>query len=353
MAIGSSLGVTLPTQGANAGTWGTDLNTEIAKIVTAVEAQVPITAIDFSTDVDLNDNGFTETKMIAFTKQSSVTNLNAAYFDTAGDFYVRDGENNAIQITNAGTLNNASAGGLGDSGGDYGTGGITFDWDGTQYNAQGTSSVYVPVRMSKVLLHDNSGNQITFETPSISSNFTMTLPTAQAGGATTILQSNASGAMSYSNSFSTDITLTSSAEIKHGERTLVIAADAGQQQELQASQWNYSSGTGIYDAILATDILVFPIPLLVGDRVKSIKLGGDWGGTGATKTIRLRSLTLLDKSTYLTNQSTTFTDDDDTVTTWDVTDYTLTTSDAGLFFVVEMAHVSDFVVGLQVTYDRP
>jgi hypothetical protein len=355
MPIGSSLGITLPTQGGNSGTWGTDLNTELQKVIDAVEAQVPASAIDFSADFDMNDYGLTSVRTVACTQQSSVTELNAMYFDTNGDFYIRDGLNNAVQITNAGVLNNASAGGLGDSGGDYGTSGITFDWDGTNYNAKSASGDnYAPIRMSSALLRDNSTNTLTLATPSLSSDYTITFPSAVPGSSGTFLQSDTSGTITFSNSTGVDITLTGSAEVKHGSRTLTVPAAAGIGYNSAGSAVvNHSVSSvysGFWESDTAADLFLLPIPLKVGDRLTSVVV---WftGSSTDTKTARLKSNdgtgTVSDEET---NTSTTSGDGSITLT---VSPQLTIAAGESYTVVFEAGATGDQVHSIDVTYDRP
>ena len=268
MPIGSSLGITLPTVGGSTNTWGSDLNTELNKIITAVEAQVPAGAIDFSADFDFNNYALTNAKHLDFDQQTSVTALNSVYFKTDNNLYVRDGGNNEVQITVSGALNNASAGGLGDSGGTYGTSGITFDWDGTRYNAKDGSGAndYADVRMDDLILQDGSGNQITIACPSIGTNYTVTLPNAVAASAGLFLQSDASGNCSWSNSTAQDITLTGSAKLVHGQRERIISAVAGEA----GGVGSMSPVNSFWQASAGSQRLTIPIPCEVNERIVSI-----------------------------------------------------------------------------------
>jgi hypothetical protein len=352
MAIGSSLGITLPTQGSNSGTWGTDLNTELQKIIDAVEAQVPASAIDFSADFDLNNYALTSVKGVAFDQQSSYTALNSLYFDTAGELYCRDGSNNAIQLTSSGALNTASNGGIGDSGGDYGTNGIVFDWDGTIYNAKNGSGAndYANVRMDELQLRDGTGNDLTIAVPAMSTNYTLTFPAAVPAGATTILQANTSGTVSYSNSFSTDITFTGAARLKHGTRTLDIHASAG---------YGNSAGTDpslntTYHYINMNSVGAqwdIPVNLPAGSRITQVEVFID-GGDTSTKTAYLdyKTNTSLTAPTNIAS-ATDATDADATITMAAVNH---TVASGEMIFVRFVAvHILDEILGCRITYDVP
>jgi len=354
MAIGSSLGITLPTQGGNTGTWGTDLNTELQKVIDAVEAQVPASAIDFSADFDLNGYAITSIEYTSYDQQSSVTALNSLYFDTAGELYCIDGSSNSIQLTASGALNNASAGGLGDSGGTYGTSGITLDWDGSIYNAKDGSGAndYANVRMDELQLRDGSGNDLTIAAPAMFTNYTVTLPNAVAGGATTALQSDASGNCSWSNSFSTDITLSGSAELKHGDRILNIHASAGHFTQDPNGVGRPLMSNTLFDVGMTTanEDWVMAVPLTDGDRIKQVDVLFYKGDT-ATTTVRLNYVTAAFQTPTGIGTGTSTTAGAVTIQITGLT-HTIASGEIVLFRV-DAEHGSDRIAGIRVTYDRP
>lgn len=349
MAIGSSLGITLPTQGGNSNTWGTDLNTELQKIIDAVEAQVPASAIDFSADLDFNNVAAVDLAHTSYRAQGSApTELRSIYFDTAGNLYIRNGANSTVQITSGSGLSGA---GGSITGGSYGSSGVELSWDGTQYKFKDGSgaSDYAPVYMSDLVLRDTSANGLTFTVGSMSSDYSLSWPTAVASGATTILQSDASGNLSWSNTFSTDITLSGSAELKHGDRILYVPAIAGFGDSADSA----GSGAMNIDTSAGTDSFYIPIPLKQGDRIKSIDLtfvGGDTSSKGY-------GLYYLDRSAGSSGTSisnTTSTASGVTTVTMSSINYTIgANSEDIIYFVMTAASTGDDIVGIQVTYDRP
>ena len=284
MAIGSSLGITLPSQGGNTGTWGTDLNTELDKIITAVEANVPVTAIDFSADFDIGDTVIESAKAVEFDVQSSdPSNTNAIFVDSAGEFNFTDNAGNTVQMTASGALNLAATGGLGDSGGDYGTGGITFDWDGTgHYNARygsGTNQ-FSPVRMSLLKLRDGSSNELTVDVPSMSTNYTLSLPAAVPSTAGTLMQSDTSGNITFSNTGLDDITLAANQHVtvsgtgkfKHGSKDRTIPMARG--LSLDNAYYNTAAGTWDSKNSGGTEFLHFDLGLAEGERLVALTVHG-------------------------------------------------------------------------------
>jgi len=349
MPIGSDIDVTLPTQGGNTGTWGTDLNTQITKIVTAVEAQVPVTAIDASADLSMGGNGITALERTVYQAQSSnPVDLMSVFFTTAGEFAVRDNSNNVITITNAGNLNNAGAGGLGDSGGDYGTGGITFDWDATRYKALSGSGAddYANVRMGAAEIRDGSGNTLTVDVPAMSSDYSFTLPAAVPAAAA-LLQSDTSGNVTFSSSLATDITLTSSAEIKHGTRTKVINATTGMVSSNSTASSHYSTGEVTPGATSLG--VAFPLDLMTGDRIINIYVYCFGGNTGS-KACHIISNAACD-ATEVEEDNTASTTAGAHTITWTAINHTVASN--SMWFRFSTAHASDRILSIRVQWDRP
>ena len=292
MAIGSSLGITLPSQGGNTGKWGNDLNTELQKVIDAVEAQVPASAIDFSADFDLNGYAITSVEGVSFAQQSSYTTLNSLYFNTAGELYVRDGANNNFALTSGGALSGA---GGSITGAGYGSSGIEINWDASRYNAKSGSGAddYADIRFNSAILRDDSGNDITLDAPSISSSYTLTLPTAVPASTGLFVQGTTGGALSFSNSTAQDITLTGSAELKHAGETKIISCASGFGSNTTGGYegWDVTASTfsGWWEASAAGDYFIFPINLNVGDSISSITTYFE-GVDGTTKTFSLCSM---------------------------------------------------------------
>ena len=358
MAIGSSLGITLPTQGGNTGTWGTDLNTELQKVIDAVEAQVPASAIDFSADFDLNGYSITSVEGVSFDQQASYAALNSIYFDTAGELYVRDGSNNAIQMTASGALNTASNGGVGDSGGDYGTTGIVFDWDGTIYNAKNGSGsdAYANIRMDELQLRDGSGNDLTVAVPAMSSNYTLTLPAAVPGTSGTFLQSDTSGTISYSNSTAQSITLTGSAEYKHAGETLIVSNSAGFGSNTTGGfeGWAVASSTysGYWESSAAGDYFIYPINLNSGDRIDSILITY-YGNTSLSRDFMLESF-FYSTSTLTTHDTANETaSGEQTIVLTPSPTFLINSSTSHYWLKFDCANSGDRAYHIQVTYSRP
>ncbi len=265
MPIGSSQGITLPTQGGNTDTWGTDLNTELQKLINSVEAQVPNTAIDWSSTVDLNGQGVEDIDYFKFQTDNSTGNGVRSLYSSGGELYYIDGTGTTVQMTSNGTLNFGSVGGIGDSGGTYGTSGIEVDWNGTQYDFHDGAANYAPVRLDSVAF-ESSTFFITLDAPVLAASYSLTLPAAVPASATTPLVMSTSGAVTLA----TELDVTGdvySGEVEH-HIGLSAGADDGNftfnNNGTAAPSWSFNSGgTGQY-------ITFDNLPLRTTDRIKQV-----------------------------------------------------------------------------------
>lgn len=360
MPIGSSLGITLPTQGGNTGTWGTDLNTELNKIITAVEAQVPITALDVSATFDLNSQAMSDVDSIAFANGGTTTALRSFYV-TAGELYYRDGANNPVQMTNGGVVNTASNGNIGSTGSPaYGTSGVVFNWDGTRYSALDGSGAddYANVRMGSLELRDGSSNTLTVDVPAMGSDYTLSLPAAAPAG-DALLQMDASGNVTASSSIGTDITLTGSAEVKHGSRTKRIGIWAGQGYDDGYLTTVYSghSGTagaptGQWTAGAGNPVFHLPIDLESGCRITQVRAYVNTSSAGMDVYLGSTTTAGVNTTNHETAAATGIGDETLTMTV----SPNLTLGSGGVDFVYvyfNSMNSGDEIYGIDVTYDRP
>ena len=354
MAIGSSLGITLPTQNGNSGTWGTDLNKELQKIIDAVEAQVPASAIDFSADFNLNSYGLTSVNRVAFDALSTApTDLRSAYFDSSGNFYVINGSGTAVQLTSGSGLSGA---GGSITGAGYGSSGIELNWDGTNYDFKDGSGAddFAPIEVGSLRLNDGSSNQLIHRVGSMSSNYTLTWPSAVAGGADYLLASNGSGGLSWTNSISAALALsgkvTFSGGTAHGDRILGLTG-AAFRPEVSTATYQTSGNIGLQTNTSGSQSFMICIPLKEGDQIKSIVARGSY--IAATQTFSCRVLDTAGSGTTTSLGSTTEAGTGYQDTTLNVTDHTLASGEMLVFNWDAGASAGDVLYGISVTYDRP
>lgn len=362
MAIGSSLDITLPTQGANTGTWGTDLNTELQKIIDAVEAQVPISAVNFNATIDVENQGMEDIDYLEFSAGGGTGDgARSLYMDTSGELVFIDANGNSVQITSSGTLNSAALAGITGSG--YGSGGIEINWNGTQYDFFDGASDYAPIRVNDVRLA-NSGFFVTIDAPALSASYSFTVPSAAPGSAA-FLQMDTSGNVTASNTMAQAVTFSSTAsvgstltvsgdcnvtgDVTHGNRVLPVSAvstypiDSGGGPSINAA--------GYWNAGGVSEICWLPIPLKVGDRIRSMVVTV-YGGDTSTKTLALRTQDLTDGTTNQEASTTTAQGASVAQVTISSIDYTIEANHAPYFSMTSL-HANDRIYGVVVTYDRP
>lgn len=399
MAIGSSLGITLPTQGSNTNTWGTDLNTELQKVIDAVEGQVPISAIDFTSDLAAGDNGITGLDRTQYNAQgSNPTDLRCVFFTSSGEFAVRDGANNVVTLTSSGALNAAASNGLTDTGGTYGSSGIALDWNGSKYDFLDGVGTYADVRANKLELHDNTANSVTIDVPTVSSSYNLTLPSAVAASTGLFLQSDSSGNCSWSNSTTQDvdtgnldvtgtigstgtatfgglttvsgggislgsnldILLQGTGVVRHGEYTIFFPAAMGAAQNGSTDMGDYFLGSAVgaqyWEAPTISSEITIPVLLKAGDRIKQIEVHFVGDDTTSKTFYLIEYDPSLATATQVGTEATT-TSGYGTVTidSLSTSSQLPLTMDAGKFVAVTFnaARAGDRVYGIDVTYDRP
>ena len=194
--IGSSLGLTLPTDGASDDVWGAMLNVCLQALIDAAETGVA-SASGLTITGDLPYNGYSATAVGAVQFASK-----ANAFATANYLYERDGElywNNSsgqqLKMTAAGAIN--ASGITGSIGGDYGAGpeSVTYNVANHRYDFTYDSAKYAALRAgSLILMSVTSAQTCTVSVPaSLASAVNIVLPTAAAIAATGLVLSTSSG----------------------------------------------------------------------------------------------------------------------------------------------------------------
>jgi len=249
----------LPTQGGNSGTWGTDLNTELQKIIDAVEASVPSNAIDFSADLDVNSQSLFSIDHLRFDEISAPSQVRAVYFDTNGELAIEDGAGNTVTLTSSGALNGASGGGIAGSG--YGTSGVEVAWvsGSSEYTFKTGAGAndYAAIVIDGLFLRDGSGNEIKIDAPSIASDYTLTLGAALPGSNNSVMLVDTSGNITYD------------ADPPHGNRVLDLSAVMAHYAEGQAAAPSFTVAAAAL-TLGTTGECWWAIPLKAGDVIGSI-----------------------------------------------------------------------------------
>jgi hypothetical protein len=320
----------------------------LTDIIDDLEPKVTPSQMEMSSNLSfLYDGSYyatTNLGYVNFQDRSASPAVNESLYVQNDELYFRDGSGNDFAMTSGGGLSGVGLGGI--TGGGYGAP-IELNWNGTQYRFKDGAGAYdfAPVVMSHSHLRDSAGNDLVQTVPTLGAGYTLTWPSAVSGGASRALQSDASGGLSWSNSFSEDITLTGTAELKHANYEVMVAAAAGE------SNGAFNATTKEW-ALGATDHATIDIPFQVGARIRSITFYFTGGDTG-TKNFKLLSKTASGGGLG-TIASTTSTANTATTVTISSIDHTMT---SGTFYVAEMTAsattVQDLLAGIKITYDRP
>jgi hypothetical protein len=136
-----------------------------------------------------------------------------------------------------------------------------------------------------------------------------------------------------------------------GDRQLHIPASAGVWIHDVSALTGEFDGLGRATTILNSGTLLIPIPLLVGDRIKSVKFGGVFAV--GTKNVRLRQLSLANNAQNKENLA--FTDTGAHEDTLVISPQAVVAADETYFwaFVGSSTNTGDIFDGIVVTYDHP
>lgn len=321
-----NMGLTLPTEGGDNGTWDEKLNDALDLVdahdhSTGKGAKVTQAGINLTGDLEFNGGSGTELRSVEFSlvASSSMTGrVRGLWWNSAdSELYIRTNSGTDIKLTSSGTLNISIAGGIG---GDYGSVSALLDYDDAAdtyrlrqqvgaavrqfaraatagvdlYEYKGHPTAGVPV--TRVRLSSPAGLGASYELV-----FAGALP-----GSTQLMQVSAAGVLTYSNTIANAVTmsalLTANAGVtaavdqhftvsgngrfKHGEMKLPIPLCAG---HITNGTFTYTDA-GVWDADTVNATLDLPLSIPVGARFKSAAFTLDNTGVG-TITLSLLSST--------------------------------------------------------------
>jgi hypothetical protein len=271
--IGDTISTSIPTVGSSGPTYATDINALLTEFKARLEARIPLSSLLANSSLDMNGESILNAGYLTLVNVlSSGASPSNRLEAQAGNLYWVS-PTGTVQITNGPSLNAAGIGGIT---GDYsGAGPMEFRYDtaNTRYDAFANQSTntwaYVRARGFDIA-GDATSNFRARLAFGGGANVTYTLPSA-APAAKAVLQMDATGAITASTA--DDITLSGTAELKHGDRW--ITQDATAMTATSA----YSVGV-VSDAVAWT--LTSPGAAYIqlkglkkGDRLKAIKLVGD------------------------------------------------------------------------------
>lgn len=286
MPIGSEITAEKPIVSSDVDTWGTKLNNYLQAIEDAVEAQVPISAVDFNGDVDVNSQVLINTEAVRLENlsatRSGVSNVGEVY-EVNGDLYYNNSSGVAIQITTGSSIVSGGGGFTGLTSpalAQYTSGSELFE-----LFSNTSTTKYGKLSIGGLRLFEFStgvSNYVELIVPTTSSSVTFTLPnTVPASDEVLIMDS--SGVIDHTNS--ANVTLGTVATTKVTETTekseYFSVAGPGPTLNLISNR--------VEDILTAPETAIIPISIPNGHVITAIKLDVDIIGTPTRTTSLLYS----------------------------------------------------------------
>lgn len=300
------MGLDLPVVGSTAGpTYATKNNTAFEAIddhdhTSGNGVQIPTAGINIDAPLSMNNQELTDTDVVHFAGRDEVsyTNRSIYFLSSDGEFYVRDGGGNVIQMTDSGSLNASLLGGIS---GDYGgsTEDLTYSNSSKIFNFLQNTNHRAKIDTGDIRLFEpTSGisNAVSLKSPtSLAAAYDWILPGALPGSGTELVNVNssgqldttadpsvtsvtASGAIQGATIEGTTSVTTAGLDILHGEQQYVLPLT-------NALMTNASLTLGATTRIQATSgAAQVQLPLVVPQfkRIKALYLLGDANGGGSS-----------------------------------------------------------------------
>lgn len=329
----TNMGLSKPTLGGDSGTWDDQINASLDVLdahdhSTGSGVKIKPSGIDVNADLTMAGYSLTNLRAACFTAQAS--------FATARSLWVRSSDQALVWRSASGTdykladssgINVSLVGGIG---GDYAAASALVYYDDTAQAYRFLEAAPLPNSWSRVqcgdvdLYEHASGisTRVRLSSPTgLAASYALTFPAALPGS-TSLLQVSSAGAITASNTVANAVTFSSSViantslavgttlvasglitaqagitasanqhvtvsgtgEVKHGDRTLLTNALLG-QPTLNAGAQQWERGAGYMISVGgAAGLLELVVPLLAGDRVKSITVAR-YGDASANVTI--------------------------------------------------------------------
>lgn len=358
-----NMGLVQPSLGGSSGTWGTSINNNIGALdahdhSTAKGVQVPVAGLDIDDDISFAGlHGPIHCFRVGFDEIAGVSIPPRSFYVKSSDheLYFKSTGLADIKLTSGGDLNLSGTGGFI---GDYSGSGAkaSFDTALNEFKFTSSANLRSQVQCGGVKLVERDANEsfgVSLLCPAaLGIGYAWTLPLALPGS-TALAQVDAAGVVTTSNTIVNDLTMTANKHVivsgtgafKHGDVVLNIPGSAvGPNANVSVT----SSGSA---ACSAGTTLWFPIPLKVGDRIKSVTFArfGD-GAVDLTIDISTHDSSGTSTSigsTAVTNAIAAWAD-----TTVDVTDTVIAALQTVALSVVANAALAALDC-IRVTYDRP
>lgn len=380
-----------PSENGDSGVWDVLLTTLFA-LVDAHDhsagkgVKVKPNGMTIDADLTMTSSGTAYTlkdaKGVDFTPQTaaSMTAYAGCLFtrsDDANNLYFRNQAGALVRITNGSTLDTTTSGGIG---GDYASipAELNFTDASKTYSFRSTAAgAWSRIQAGALRITEFGTTESTYVElacpAALGGNYTITFPTA-APGSTSIVQMSSAGVLTASNTVANavsmsstlgvtglitatagvaaaagqHITVSGAGEYKHGDLTMNVSPHAG----FGTGGISNSGGTFFVSGGSGTDWFL-PVPLKVGDRVKSITWYYQRGAGTLTFSFRATTLsagTDADVGTPPTSAAgTTYTN----ITQSAINKTLVSTEGYYLRFIWSVADAGTHLNSVQIVYDRP
>lgn len=220
-----NMNLVTPVDHGDSDVWGALIDTAFGVVDTHDHSTgngvaIPAAALNINADVSFTSAGsahaLTDTKAVDMAPQAaaSVSAYSSALFtnsDDANNLYFRNASGANVKITSGSTINVSVVGGIG---GDYATVGalVSFDdaSDSYWFQQQGSPRPWAGMRIGALDVYQQAASistRVRIQSPtSLAASYALTLPPSITAGAA--LQSDGSGVLSWSNSFTGAVTST-------------------------------------------------------------------------------------------------------------------------------------------------
>lgn len=273
-----NMGLAVPAQGGDSGTWDDKINACFALIdahdhTSGKGVQIPVAGLNIDGDLSIHGHGLTSVGRIAFSQVATLaTGARTLFVDiNDNELYWRTNSGTNVKLTSGTTLNVSIVGGIA---GDYASAGaeVAFDDTNKRYTFKGGQSPtkkWARLASGPVRIFEYDTSETVYVehavAAGIASSYTATWPAALPG-AQTIVQIDASGNIVYSNTLvgaviATDFLYTTEQE------AVILGADF---TDVSGSHTKFNSAAGAHVGwtLSATvNKLSVSLPVRVGDII--------------------------------------------------------------------------------------
>lgn len=357
----------VPTPGGSSGAWSQLLNAALLAIDTHRHegvgtggAKIHPASMDVDDDLSFSSHSATNLRSAAFSSGQAVTGARKLYVGADGNLYWNNGTGTAIQVTDGNDLN--VGGFIGGIGGDYTSVSADLDYDdsGKRYTFKRGDGTWARIAAGELRIQESGTSNsiyVALSAPAgLASQYTLTFP-GSLPAAKRLVQTSSAGVITFENTgveavtmaSNASITLSGTGEIKHGDRERTFSALA----YVIPSGGAASIGVTPVQVSSSGSVTVYaPIPMLVGDRIKSITLARFGNASADITNIEVLKTTAagVDSSlgsTSVTNPAASWAD-----TALDLTDTTIATGES-LTLVVAINATGIALGNFRVTFDHP